>query len=803
MAVSPLRWFRKHSMFFMVVFGIGAMVIFGLGSVVGHLNPNEMNRASTAKEVVATWKGGDINRGQLQGMQARHFQAHRFLQAVYTNAVKQKGGESFRPPVRVVSPIRRDLDEAQFDEQLMNRFLLAEKAKEEGFVVNDQMVYDYIGQIGGNLPMSRNDLRAINRQVNQGGNAALESMVEALKTEILFSQMMVLTGGGMPITPNPTESMQFYDRTHRKITCKMIDYPVADFIEKVSADDAPAGELKALFAEGEYEYPDPSGKKPGFKVGKKVRVKYFTANRETFLENEMNKLTDEEIQAEYEELVEKKDNMVMEVVPEEKEEDGPALIDPNSDAGEATEDSADADEGAAEESGDEAPAPPAAEEGAVEEVPLEAPAEEAPAEETPAEEGEGGGLTKLVDKIDRQFVSIQEEEATPVQEGLPLEEAPVEGVPLEGKPLEGETLEGVPVPKEPILEGGPAPAETQATADAPAPKTGAESQDPEFQTAPEIKRRPKPLKDVQDQIKRSMKAAAAADAMAEAIKGAENKLRLHQMMHGRWSSRPIDNDEEEPAEPDYKAIADEFGLEFNETPLVDRRTMADEELGKIVSFEFGQGQRPTQYNVGDRILDTYYDTTLFSPEQVEDFRSGKTYLYFVTEKVDQKILTYADALPAVKEFWKNKKGLELARAAAQADADKVNEGTNLVMIGLESTLDSGEFSWFSNLGQFNYGSPNGVENAGDEFMETAFGLEMRKAGVAANSSLDHVYAIQLIKKSDQTAEMIGDEYLSDQFFKFKRQPADVSSISQVYISKLNQKWLENFVSDMDLKWVSR
>ena len=161
-------------------------------------------------------------------------------------------------------------------------------------------------------------------------------------------------------------------------------------------------------------------------------------------------------------------------------------------------------------------------------------------------------------------------------------------------------------------------------------------------------------------------------------------------------------------------------------------------------------------------------------------------------------------MPAVKEFWKQKKGLELARAAAKADADKVNvEGKNLVMIGLENTIDSGEFSWFSNLGQFDYGSPNGVENPGDEFMETAFGLDMRKAGVAANDSLDHVYAIQLIKVSEQTADSIGDEYLEDHYFKFKRQPADVSSISQVYISKLNQKWLENFIADMELKWVSR
>ena len=103
----------------------------------------------------------------------------------------------------------------------------------------------------------------------------------------------------------------------------------------------------------------------------------------------------------------------------------------------------------------------------------------------------------------------------------------------------------------------------------------------------------------------------------------------------------------------------------------------------------------------------------------------------------------------------------------------------------------------------NFGTPTGVINAGAEFMETVFDLELRKAGVAANDTLDHVYAVQLIKESDATTETIGDEYLKDQFFKFKRQPAEVSSLSGRYMTRLNEKWRDNFVSDMKLKWVSR
>lgn len=848
-SVSPLRWFRKHSMFFMVVFGIGAMVIFGLGSVVGLINPNDMNGQSGADEVVATWRDGKVTRSQLQMMQGRHFQAHRFLQGVYEAAVKEKGGEGFRPTVNVISSIRRDLNEAQFDEQVLQRHLLAQKAKDEGFLINDQMVYDYISQIAGNAPFSRNDFRSINREVNFG-KAALETVVQTLKSELLFQQVMVMTGGGMPTVPNATESVQFYDRTHRQVVCKIMDFPVDEYIEKVT-EEAPTSELKAIFKAGRYEYPDGVGEVPGFKARKKVRLKYFAAKRDTFLENEMNKLTAEEIQKEYERLVELEDNMVMEVVPQEKEEDkGPALNDggselPGSENGEAGEST----EG-------EAPAPPEApalpQDSAVKdlnevmdmpnkpkegEVPLEGPgAEEAPGE---------GGQSSVVRNLAARYASMQDvpPQETPVEQVQQGEIAPEGQVVPEGEAiLEGgvvaeegtapkvkitpddgvvqEMTLGVQDSNEPAsgnaaesTDAAPAPpaAPTVEVKQAPAGSgiTVTPADDPDFKKKPEIERRPKPLKDCLEQIKRSMKSEAASNALKAALDGAENKIRLHQMMYGRWESRP-QNDESKPvpSEPDYKAIADEFGLEFNETDLIDRTEMADETIGQIVSFEFsgGRNRRPTQFNVGDRIFDQYYDTTLYAPNRVDDFRSGATYLYFVTEKKDQEILSYADALPKVKEFWKRKTGVERARAAAQEIATKINnQPTNMIMINAEKTIDTGEFSWFSNQGGggLDYGTPTGVINAGDEFMETVFELELRKAGVATNDSRDHVYAIQLIKESESTTDSIGDEYLNDQFFKFKRQPADVSSLSGLYMTKLNEKWRDNFVEDMELKWVAR
>ncbi len=823
---SPLRWFRKYSMYIMVVFGIAAMVIFGFGSVIDSMISRSGSQRSNENDVVvATWKGGDIRRGQLRMMRNRHFQTQRFLEAIYSASAKQKG-EDFRPAVRMIRPLSPSLNEEQFDDQLLTRFLLAERAKEEGFVVNDRMVYDYIAEVAGGMPISKNEMRAINRKINHG-DSDLEHIVQNLKMELLGQQMSVLASGGMPVIPNATEAMQLYDRTRRQVECEVMPFSVEEYVSKVTEEPS-RSEMREIYDQGRYEYPDPTGKRPGFKVGKKVKIKYFVADYNTFLENEMNKLTPEEIQKEYERLVEAKDNLVMEVVPDEKpltteksnaEDPAPTLEGAQDDPAPALEsikndaDKNDADKNQGiENQGNK-------NEGNKNEADQEPggknQTDESGSSSDDSKSESDAGQSNVIVKTDSQYTSIQDENEAAQDE--PAQEKPAEDEAAQDQPNPSENKENhaeqQPTPAESLPEKPPgepdavsqAIGEKEAPLDNPAAeKQSTEPAGPTFDDKPEIKRRPKPLKDVVDDIKRQLKAADATAALNKALDDAEGELRKHQMQYSRWQSRKYDGEKiDPPAEIDYKSVADKFGLQFNETGLIDRRQISDEAIGKIVSFEMGSDNRPRTIDIGQSIFDNYYETSEFEPRRADDFATRSTYLYWLTEKVDQKVPDFDAAIPEIIKFWKRKKALELAKQDAQAVADNINGGQMLSVLYPEKSNVTGRFSWFSNLGQIRYSTPIGVAEAGDEFMETVFDLKENQAGVALNDSHDTVYVIQLIKESEVSIEEIGNEYLEKQFFTFKHLPNEVTTLAEIYLRKLNFQWQDEFLDDMQLKWIAR
>ena len=139
---NPLRWFRRHAKILMVVLGSAAMAIFGLGPVFDTLASRSAGGAAAANELIATWNGGDITRADLDTMKYSHYQAIRFLAEVRKQAVKKKGDEygSLAMPIRAIQGDQREM----VDEALITRYLLAERAKEEGIIVSEGMVKDYI-----------------------------------------------------------------------------------------------------------------------------------------------------------------------------------------------------------------------------------------------------------------------------------------------------------------------------------------------------------------------------------------------------------------------------------------------------------------------------------------------------------------------------------------------------------------------------------------------------------------------------------------------------------------------------------
>jgi hypothetical protein len=107
--------------------------------------------------------------------------------------------------------------------------------------------------------------------------------------------------------------MELYARTMDQVDCEVLPVEVEKYVSQVTTEPSPA-EVKSLYEEGKFDFPDPSGEKPGFKIGRKLNVQYLVANFDTYLENEMNKLTDEDVQKEYDRLVAAEDDLVMEVI---------------------------------------------------------------------------------------------------------------------------------------------------------------------------------------------------------------------------------------------------------------------------------------------------------------------------------------------------------------------------------------------------------------------------------------------------------------------------------------------------------
>ena len=408
-----LGWFRRHAKILMVVLGSAAMAIFGLGPVFDELARRGGNAESLESQVVATWDGGKVTRNDLEKLQLGHYQAQRFLSGLRETAEAKKG-DRIRSLAIPLQGLGDTQNKDMVDDRLIGKFLLSERAKAEGVLVSDGMVDDYILLSAGDVEFSNRDLDEINRAANQ--NCSLQKVKEHLKFELLAMQMQQYASAGIPIVPNPTEAIELYSRSQERVECEVLPVNVDEFVAKLGDDDIPASELKKIYDQGKFDFPDPTGKEPGFKVGPKLNVQYLKASYEVALTNEMNKLTDAEVQAEYDRLVAEKNPLVMEEV---KIEDDSISIDTSTPDSDVV-------------------------------LPGESEAGQAPADVTPPPSGV----------------------AVPAVE-TPVESAPVESAPVETTPVETPVVEPVPAVETPSVPAVEVPAVEVPAVEVPAVETPA------------------------------------------------------------------------------------------------------------------------------------------------------------------------------------------------------------------------------------------------------------------------------------------------------------------------------------------
>ena len=804
---NPLRWFRQNSKILVVFLGIGAMAIFGLGPVFDVLSRSSSYESGDQNPVVAKWKGGTFKRSDLDLLRIRHSEVLRFQQGVgLAAAVKMKEkGEDYRPLVTPVQPIEGgpSTSQAQIDDELIERKMLAEKATSEGFVVSDSMIDEFLGQLSGDAGFSRADLEQINIDANQR-RCSLAQIRRQLKSELLSRQMRIMSSGGKPFLPNPTESMELYSKISNRIECEVIPFPVSQFVDEVSEEPSNAT-LRSLYNDGKSRYSDPTGMKPGFKIGRRVVVQYFTADFKTFEQNEINKLTDAQVEAEYDRLVAEENDLVMEVIPEDVEDD---VVTPDEPAD-------------------------LKEEPKVEGQSINIGKMKQRRVSTRLQETEGGQVVdavgEVVDAVSGAVVepAIVETQVTEAPATEVVESVDVPAVETEAKAGDmatrvademsqaADAAETAAGDTKEVVEGSSAkPNEMKADGESEAGKMSdakkvTEDDDsigPLLGDTPKLKKRAKPLREVADAIKSKLVGADTKKAMAEAMSEAFSQVSSFRGAHAAWKNRQdTGSDDIEPVFA-IKGIAKSLNLTANETPLVDDEGLMQEPLGKVLSMimvatRSGRTQ-PQLVPVAHRIFNSYEQLEEYEAENIDDFRSRSQHMFWLSEKREPVIPSFDECRDEVVAFSKQQAAYELAQKKAESLVEAMNKdrGKKLSDLHADRTIKTGEFTWFSNRGQPAISPVIGVSNASDEFMSTAFGLTKLETGISSNSSRDTVYVIQRVS-DEKPVDEVATDYIENQFFKFKRTPPQVRNTAAWYGRQSALDWNDKFVDQMGLEYI--
>ena len=828
-----LGWFRRHATVLMVVLGSAAMVIFGLGPVFDRLSQGAGSQAYENK-TLASWKGGDLTEAELETLRVRHYDVQRFLGELQEQSAAKL--DTYRP---LAIPVPQ-LSNNELTGDIMSRVMFAEKAKQEGFVASDVMVNSYISMISADAGFSENELEAMNRNVNP--NVPFIVVKEQLKTELLYMQMMdfLFDNYRLPV-PNVTEGMQLYFRTHEQIECQLVPLMVDDYLAQVKSEPSPS-DIKRLFEEGKTELPWQSEDGLGFKIPNRANIQYFKANFETFLENAMNEITDQQVQEEYDRLVEAKHFIVMEPIAN----DNSFQIDtppPSNDqpAGEGSEGDGDqpspppGDESAAPGDVDAPPADP--EMNQPEEAGKEADGDKTTTEPADPEAGqqstgenqpaaEGQSDPKPADEnAGNETEGGSEESGEPVggseesTEGG-TEEGGSEGAGNEAGEGGDQSRNGFSLFDSVVslISGEPAtsfvslqePAESgsdQQQSEGVEEQAGSENAEPE-KTGPD-----------QESTDTSEVPVPPQEVAPETLPGAlGDMLQLE-------DNQPTKPEQEQKAKP-LKDVAEDVKRMMAQEParnamkeaitkasveiggymaalmeneidstapmpkpldfedIADRYNLEFRETGMVDSVEFEEDEFGSLMgmNIPYQVFSQYDKKRLFEPEVVQaGLPAPNMFAFWFEEKQDTRVPTLKEAEPKIVDYWKQQEAKKLALADANSIAEKANraEGKSLKDLYPEKAMDTGAFTWFNSQSR-QISQPFGATgDADDDFMQVAFSLKPGQAGVVEGASNDRVFVIEC-QAGPRSMDEVGREYLKDQFGPFRGATPAISSAASYY-----------------------
>lgn len=731
MNYSPFEIFRRNLkplMVFLTLLALMAFVV--LPTLQSYM---QTQGGGGGDPVVAKFAGGSLKRSRVDYFTRNHQSTVRFLAELALEAIN-RGGVPSTPGFQYDAQNKRiqrlGINENPSVESSIRTFMFASEATKEGFELDDASLSGWLESFtGGVISDSEITARLMKATGNQMGRPHL---YEQLRNHLLADVYLrrgnaaLVTSSGVVMTPD--EQWRNFLKLNQNATISAYGVLVNDYLDQT--DKSPSDDrIREVFEEGKDRDANDQSPEPGFHQQYSARFEYLVGDYRQFLDAEIEKLSDDAIQAEYDRRVKGGDFQL----PEQEE---PAAEN-------------DSDEEASMELEDEAV------ESDVTEV-----AEEAKDEMEMTEADEPTGDEPTEDSADAEMPESDVPDSEPttdeVESVIEESETAVQGDQAKRTTSNGTVLVA--------MQDADAAEEEAAAEDNEAENSDQENVEPQPESAGT-----ESLEQVRDEIAQDLAGPAARAAMDKAITEVNQTMRTYfSELAIHQSNLTIGQESQEPKRPDLKSLADKLGMTFESIGPFNRNSIQEEPIAS--SFEVGSqfGRRGPGFPLmmygfsgGQTEINPQ---PLFAAIRTADDQQGKIYVSWKVDETEARTPTLDEAREDVIMAIRMQEARELAKQAAQKVADAAAESGDLAAEVPEDQKSNfyeglGPFTWMNSFGfqGATMGNVPELDSVGNEFMRATFTTEIEKLAVAPNEPQRVFYVIQPTK-FEPTVEELQEQF---------------------------------------------
>lgn len=804
---SPFAFFRKNRDYWMAGLVLLAILAFVIAPAIQSMSGSMTT--SSNDQVVVRWNGGRMTVGELEHARQQHFRFVRFLSAL-SREVLEAGGQPEVPEFAFSPDDKQILNlgvNAQTDNMaIIETRLFAAYAKSNGIEFDDEAADQFLQAFcNERVPTKRvAELLAENSEKQ----LTVFDLRELIKLELaaIVAKQMALRGWTNEFKPDvfervrltQTPALMWADFLKLNQSAKVEAYPVlvSDFVKSVEGKPTEA-EIAAIYDAGKGRIANPSQPDPGFLREYKGNFEYIEGSYTEWVNREKAKLTDEQLRTEYDKRLALGQLKTTEPVksaeaaaapPAEGSATPTTPVTPPTDAVPAASPAKTPDPLAPVTPGPKLElSPPETEPNATEPAAgaakqpaaPESPAPESPAPQSPAPNKDQSSLTGDA-KV--RLVSIQDD-------AKPAVEAASELPPVVAQP----PAPGVP----PTPESAPTAAKAVDTPTA----------NPAAGGAPAAAQRDKTFEEAREEIAESLARASAIDNLQKALTTMNEAMFKYSTAHRQEVAliREGVKPETKATRPGLKKMAEELGLGYGETGVVDRLKLIQTQFGRsnVNMQNQGFGQEP----VSNFALNPNFE--LFTPAQSFFFNQQaileqatpdlRQYIFWKTDEKQAYVPALTEVREEVIEAWKTQKARLLAEAEAEKIAKKIADGAEpwkeALTVEQQTLLVSTDpFTWLSSMSEApDISTIPKLDVVGEDFMQKVFAAPVGKAVVAANRGQSLYYVIRVAEFAPALSEL--QERFSSDPGKVAVRRVALREGQNMYVG-----WYDSIVNRLGVQW---